>query len=425
MKFELLPDKVARVLSDAGRIADEIGYNIYVVGGFVRDLIIGVENLDIDLVVEGDGICFAKKFSEKYSAKLETYERFRTALVTMENGLSIDIVTARKEKYPHPAALPEVSEGTVRDDLFRRDFTINSMAIKLNSNDWGKVIDFFEGEKDLSKGIIRILHDLSFIDDPTRIIRAVRFEARYGFHMEEKTESLAVKAIESGIFDALSRERIGFEFDILLREKNFAEILKRMLNLGILEKIYPEIDLTDVLMDILASLDKKISLLQKNLKFNENIDKILLYILILHYNMNSEKACSSASRMRLNKSFKHEILSFINIRDNSLPMLIGKGSVSNYDIYIAFKEISTEVLVALYLIEDNHIFHERILKYINCLRSIKPCITGKDLLKAGVKPGPEFKEILQSILIQKVNGTINTIEEELDYVKKTRISSES
>lgn len=422
MKFESLPDKVYGILTDAGRIADDIGYNIYVVGGFVRDLILGVENLDIDLVVEGDAIHFADKFSEKYSAKLETYEKFRTALVTLENDFTIDIVTARKEKYTHPAALPEVCKGTVRDDLQRRDFTINSMAIRLNSRDWGTIIDFFDGQKDLSMGIVRVHHDLSFIDDPTRIIRAVRFEIRYGFHMDEKTEHLAVEAIESGVFDAVSRERIGFEFDILLKEKNFAGILKRMLNLGILEKIYPEIELTDKTLEIIENIDNNVSLLQKNLQFNENIDKILLYILLLHYNMDGEKVPGSVSKMRLERDFKRELTSLINTRDKSLPMLLSKEGASNYDIYLAFKDASIEVLAALYFMNESHVVHEGILKYLNSLRCIKPCITGKDLIKLGIRPGPEFGEILQGILREKVNGKINTFEDELEYVNKFRMS---
>lgn len=423
MKFELLPDKVYGILSDAGRVADDIGYNVYVVGGFVRDLILGVENLDIDLVVEGNAIHFAEKFSKKYSAKLETYERFLTALVTLENDFTIDIVTARKEKYPHPAALPEVCRGTIRDDLLRRDFTINSMAIKLNSKDWGRIIiDYFGGQKDLSLGIIRIHHDLSFIDDPTRIIRAVRFETRYGFHMDEKTERLALEAIESGVLDAVSRERIGFEFEIILKEKNFAGILKRMLNLGILKRIYPEIELTDKIIEIIENIDKTISLLQKNLQFNENIDKILLYILLLHYNMDSDKVPNSVSRMRLGRDFKHELSSLINLRDKSLPMLISKKDASNYDVFLAFKDVSTEVLTAIYLMNESHAVHESVLRYLNSLRSIKTGITGKDLMELGIRPGPEFGEILQSILREKINGTINSIEEELEYVKKIRLS---
>ncbi|MFZ5988828.1 MAG: polynucleotide adenylyltransferase, partial [Bacillota bacterium] len=342
-----------------------------------------------------------------------------------EDDFKIDIVTARREYYEYPAALPVVEKGSIKDDLFRRDFTVNSMAIKLNKREFGMLVDFYGGRKDLMSGLIRILYNLSFIEDPTRIFRAIRFEQRYGFKMEDKTLGFAVNAIQSGVLNDVSRERINFEFFALLKEKNILGILDRMSELSILEKIYPEVKYTENVRKTFKNCDEWLTDFQNSLNSMENIDRILLYILILHSNMDALNTLASSEKMRLTREYREEISKLIDARDNTLPHLLRDTGVSSFDIYNALKGLSIEVLFVLYLLNDNTLLRNRVIDYINRLRSIKTSITGKDLKELGIKPGPLFKSILDKVLEEKVNGSITTYEEELELAGKIKDTKEN
>ena len=193
--------KIIGLLVLIGDMAQERHYAAFVVGGFVRDLIMGVRNYDIDIVIEGKAIEFSKAFADKVKGSLVIHRKFGTATVVMPWGIlkgerfKLDLATARKEKYERPAALPDVEFSSLRNDLYRRDFTINAMAVALNRSNFGQLIDFFDGQRHLREGVISVLHKGSFIDDPTRIFRAVRFEQRYGFKIDKHTERLIKTAI--------------------------------------------------------------------------------------------------------------------------------------------------------------------------------------------------------------------------------------
>jgi len=202
--------KLPNILKKIGEIADKENINAFVVGGFVRDALLGVDDKDIDIVVEADAIDFAKKFAGKFIVQ---HDGFKTAVVEM-NGYKIDFVTARKERYKKPAALPEITPATIKEDLFRRDFTINAIAISLNKKDFGRIIDYYDGQKDLKAKKIRVMHDKSFIDDPTRIFRAIRFQKRLGFNIEPHTQILMTDAINSGMIQKLKKQRVKKELDL-------------------------------------------------------------------------------------------------------------------------------------------------------------------------------------------------------------------
>jgi len=416
-KLNELPQKVRNVLELAGKIADGAGYNAYVVGGFVRDLILGVENLDIDIVIEGDAIAFAKEFSSQVNAEITAHEKFQTAYAYIDEDLQIDFVTARDEYYEFPGALPIIETGTIKDDLFRRDFTINCIAMKLNSNEFGKVVDFYGGRRDLYDGIIRILYNLSFIEDPTRIIRAVRFEQRYGFLMDEKTEEFAIKAVKSDVFDKMSIERLNTEFFYILEEKNTAKMLQRLKELGLLNKVYPEIEVSDELINLLEKSDTQLEDFYNGLINKKNIDKILIYLLVLHSNMNVDKVSASADRMRLKREYREEILRFIAVKDLNPSVLIAEGNPSNFDIYSMFSGLSPESMYVISLMFGDNV-KDAVLMYINNLSHIKTEITGKDIMELGVDPGPEIKRILEAVLKEKINGKVFSYEDEINFVKK-------
>jgi tRNA nucleotidyltransferase (CCA-adding enzyme) len=233
-------NKISNILKVAGDIGDVYKFRVFAVGGFVRDMQLGEDNLDIDIVVEGDGLKLASKLAKDLNGLLTVHKFFGTATINtyckntaklqnaLEQEISIDIATARKEIYKHPADYPRVIFSTIEDDLGRRDFTINAMAVSLNKGSFGEILDPYDGRKDLKEGIIRVLHDNSFLDDPTRIFRAIRFEQRYRFKTDSKTMLLMKSAIQSGMLDKLSRQRAIKEKRLIRNEKSALKILARL-----------------------------------------------------------------------------------------------------------------------------------------------------------------------------------------------------
>jgi len=228
---------VLPVLRDAGICAEEMGFGAYAVGGFVRDLFLQRETLDVDVVIEGDGIAFASRFSADHGAHLLIYERFKTANLVFPGGSKVDVATARTEVYEHPAALPLVRPGSIRDDLFRRDFSINTLAVCLNPDRFGALLDLFQARDDIRKGSIRILHGKSFVDDPTRIFRAARFEKRFDFRMEEGTERCVRDAVSAGLIEMLSGYRIAAELRLILKEEEPLPTVQRLEEIGVLSSV--------------------------------------------------------------------------------------------------------------------------------------------------------------------------------------------
>ena len=181
MLKERLPKKINDLFKEFGKVADTLGYDVYLVGGLVRDVLLKRENLDVDIVVEGDGIRFAHAFAENIEVRVRSHRKFGTAVLIFPNGFKVDVASARMEYYESPAAPPIVETSSLKMDLFRRDFTINTLAVKLNESDSGILVDHFGGQKDIKEKVIRVLHNLSFVEDPTRVLRAIRFEQRFGF----------------------------------------------------------------------------------------------------------------------------------------------------------------------------------------------------------------------------------------------------
>src|SRR3989304_2929138 len=201
---ERFPERIHNLLMEFGRVGDALGYAVYAVGGFVRDLLLRVENFDVDIVVEGDGIRFAEEFEKKFPCRIRTHKKFGTAIILFPDGLKVDVATARWEVYDSPAALPTVESASIKMDLYRRDFTVNTLALQLNPKAFGELIDFFGGVKDVKEKTIRVLHNLSFVEDPTRVFRAIRFEQRLRFPIGKHTQNLMKNAVKMSIFDRLS-----------------------------------------------------------------------------------------------------------------------------------------------------------------------------------------------------------------------------
>ncbi|HSR13786.1 MAG TPA: CBS domain-containing protein, partial [Thermodesulfobacteriota bacterium] len=259
MMEERLPADVLALLKSIGRSAEELGMQVYLVGGFVRDLLLRNHNLDIDVVVEGDGIRLAVALAEEGKARLRVHRKFGTATLELPSGYRLDIATARLEYYDRPAALPRVEHGSIKLDLSRRDFTVNALAIHLNPRHFGELIDFFGGQKDLKERLIRVLHNLSFVEDPTRIFRALRFEQRIGFQIARQTHMLMENAVRMELMGRLSGRRLFRELVLCLSEEKAWPVVKRMGDYDLLKFFHPALKAQRSLEAIFLKLEGVIS----------------------------------------------------------------------------------------------------------------------------------------------------------------------
>ena len=242
-----LPVPLLDLMRQVGEVAQELSYPMYAVGGFVRDLLLSLPTSDVDLVVEGDAIDLARELAQRFGGRVRSHRRFGTAKWILGDlsgagsggGLpeALDFVTARTEFYEHPTALPRIERSSVKQDLHRRDFTINTLAVSLTPNRWGELLDFYGGRKDLDDGVIRVLHSLSFVEDPTRILRAARFEQRFSFRIEPRTEELIGDALD--MLNRVSAERVRHELELIVAEEAPERVLCRLAELDVLPALHP------------------------------------------------------------------------------------------------------------------------------------------------------------------------------------------
>ena len=237
-------------------LAQELGFKIYAVGGFVRDILLARPNLDIDLVVEGDGIRFARELAKVRQGRVKEHQKFKTAVVVFPDGQRIDVATARLEYYEYPTALPTVELSSIKLDLYRRDFTINALALNLTPGHFGQLMDFFGAQRDIKEKVIRVLHSLSFVEDPTRILRAVRFEQRFSFRIDGQTLKLIKNAVQLNLFAKLTGIRLAHELQIILGEENVLENLNRLQDLKLLAAIHPQLNQDAERLRVLMELHK-------------------------------------------------------------------------------------------------------------------------------------------------------------------------
>lgn len=222
-----LDNQLKSIVVEIGQLAGQFKYKAYLVGGPVRDLMLKASQVDLDLTIEGNGIQVAEQFASGHAgSKIQKYPAFKTATVTLADGQIVDFATARKEIYVQGGAFPKVAPSGIKDDLFRRDFTINAIAIEVNPKSWGKIVDPFKGQHDLRNKRIRVLHDKSFTDDPTRILRAARFKSRFGFHLERTTLYALQSSVKNGVLDTIKPQRYMKEFNKILKEKTLKQAIE-------------------------------------------------------------------------------------------------------------------------------------------------------------------------------------------------------
>ncbi|CAG0942374.1 A-adding tRNA nucleotidyltransferase [Anaerolineae bacterium] len=404
-----LPRDLFALVRDAGSAAHELGYGLYVVGGFVRDLLLNQPNLDLDLVVEGDAIALAQRLAEKYGGRVHKHTRFGTAKWILRDKpsldtrlASLDFTTARTEFYAHPSALPEVERSSIKQDLRRRDFTINTLAICLDPQRFGQLLDPFGGEPDLERGLVRVLHNLSFIEDPTRILRAARFEQRFGFKLETRTAQLIGNALE--MLHRVSGERIRHEFELIFRETEPEKAFARLNELGVLRAIFPHL-----------AFDAWHA--EKFRAARAASSATTTYFGLLAFHLTKAEAQELATRLRLGTADAETLQQTLALQDETATPVAAE-SLAPSDIYHLLEEYSDAALAIFAIATDDARVCERVAVFRERLRGIAPELTGEDLKRMNIPPGPVYRDILTRLRDARLDGKIASRMEEEALVRQ-------
>lgn len=402
----ILPE-VQNLISNIASQATELNIPCYLVGGVVRDLLLNLptHDSDIDFVFEGDAIKFGEALVKKYGGKLTHHYKFHTAIwhlpQTFDLRLStIDLITARKESYEHAGALPTVTPSNIEDDLHRRDFPINSMAIRLDGSYFGQLLDPLNGGVDLENKIIRVLHDKSFIDDPTRIFRAIRYETRYSFNLEPSTLKL-IDSESLSVLSKLSGERIRNELDLILGEEKASLILMRVANLDLLNSINSNLPKFNEDYSDFLNMDTRLDI---------PADRHTMGYMLWFMDLSEEQVFSICNRLDFSNELTLAVWSAAQLK-RSLPHLVdSKPSIWTY----ALEKLPLLSIYAVYLVSGE----DSLLSYISIWRHVKPHTTGDDLKSRGLIPGPQFREVLSQLRTAWLDGDISSKIEEEALLKK-------
>jgi tRNA nucleotidyltransferase (CCA-adding enzyme) len=412
-----LPEETKKLLSVVAGAASRKGVNVYLVGGIVRDILIGFENLDLDIVAEGDAIALAEEVAGLLNAKIVSHKRFMTATVILKDRSKIDFASARIEFYPAPAHLPVVSPGSLRDDLYRRDFTINAMAISLNGSQPHRLIDYFGGLSDLRRGMIRVLHARSFIDDPTRILRAVRFQKRYDFVIESGTLKALKGAVKLKMLERVEPQRVRDDLILALKEREPLKDIRRLGQLTGFAFIHPKLSLTKKSLLLLSGIKKEISWFKRTFPKRRALDVWLIYFIGLLDSLSQAQVRQVCAKLVLRKGEEKRIYSC----KNTGSVFIAKLSRAELKVSQAFSLLEPMAYEALIFLRAKYRgprFIKRLEDFFRLYNGLRIEINGEDLRKEGLAPGPHYSKLFAKVLRHRLDGKIRTKEEELEFIKR-------
>lgn len=413
---EIVAKKLGKGLSSClGRIieiADNKKYPIFLVGGFVRDILLERDNLDMDIVVEGDGISLAKETANILGGKLTIHERFGTAVLTLPNH-KIDIASARSETYEHSGALPKISLSNIKEDLKRRDFTINSMAIRLNGENPYALLDPFNGEKDLKEKRLDVLHDKSFIDDPTRMLRGIRFEQRLQFDFSKQTTKLFGEAIGEDRLNNIFPIRFYNEFNLICQEKDPYSPIGRMGEIG----FFRYIDKTITYGEETKNLFNHIKWTMPLLEDKGEIDKTLLFLTALIAPLPEKNILEICQKFSIPESSRTNIIQGKRNEADTITALFQNGNMDGSGLHRLLSTLAKEYLIYIVSKIIDEKLEENIILYLSELSEVKIRLSGDDLIALGIKEGKEIGNILSLLKDERLNGRIDSREGELAFVK--------
>jgi tRNA nucleotidyltransferase (CCA-adding enzyme) len=420
---ERFPERIHNLLMEFGRVGDALGYAVYAVGGFVRDLLLRVENFDVDIVVEGDGIRFAEEFEKGFSCRIRTHKKFGTAIILFPDGLKVDVATARWEVYDSPAALPTVESASIKMDLYRRDFTVNTLAIQLNPKAFGELIDFFGGVKDVKEKTIRVLHNLSFVEDPTRVFRAIRFEQRFGFQTGKHTQNLMRNAVKVGFLERLSGGRVLSELILILQEEDPLPALKRMRDYNLFHFLHSGLNFDEQAEALCERIHHVISWFDL-LFLEQRYERWLIYLYGLMDSLTEGEREELCQRLAMNNRLKKKVMERKLQADQVLLQIFSWINTDRHpkrsEIYDALDPLSIESKLFMMAKTTQVTTRRYISLYFTQLKDTKPLLRGTDLIQMGMKSGPSIKKALSGLLKARLDEQVITRQDEMEFVLKAQ-----
>ena len=420
-----LPKRIQDLLTQLGQVADELNLNVFVVGGFVRDLLMNKNNLDLDVVVEGDGVAFAETFARENDCRVRCHHKFGTAVLIFPDDFKIDVASARMEYYLRPGALPDVEHASVKMDLSRRDFTINTLAISLNQDAYGSLLDYYGGQRDIDDKVLRVLHNLSFVEDPTRVFRAVRFEQRLGFKIGKQTEHLLNSAVRLGLMEKVSGHRLFSELFLILNEPRPLPAVSRLARLDVLRQIHPKLTSK---IDYSRSFDeaRRTTDWYDLLYTGQPCERWFCYFMVFTAILDRDEIKNLSERLQLIPRYRDMLNQQRSIALGILKRLESRPEAmrppKSSSLYRWFKPLSTEILLFMMARTSQDLVRQWISHYITHLRDVQPLLTGHDLETMGFQPGPVYREILDALLYARLDGRVVSVEDEREFVQKKFIS---
>lgn len=416
-----LPQRIVSLLEEFGQIGDRLGISVYAVGGFVRDLLLRKMNLDVDVVVEGDGIDFARQVEQAMECRVRVHEKFGTAVIVFPDGFKVDVASTRTEYYIEPGALPKVEHSSIKLDLYRRDFTINTMALALNANSFGDLIDFFQAQRDLSDGVIRVLHNLSFVEDPTRVFRAIRFEQRLHFNLGRHTEALLSSAVRMGFVEKIGGIRVYNELLHIFNEADPVASLKRMSDLGLLSGLHPALTWGEESARMFDEAGRALHWYGL-LYTGKECRGWLVYLLCLLAELRPAQVEEFCQRLnvppRIQRVLGEQRREALSIKRRLTRSLQQNKTPKNSLLYRWFNPLSIEVLIFLMAFSSSEESRRIISHYVTHLQDVKATLNGKALRLLGLNSGPHFAKILDALQVARLDGRVCSEEEEIALVNK-------
>ncbi len=409
---ERVAPAVQELLAAIGREAEAAGLRAYLVGGWVRDLLLHEENQDLDVMVEGDGIAFARRLGERLGGRVHAHPRFETAVVALPGGIKIDIATARAEYYEAPGVLPTVVYGNVKMDLLRRDFTINALAVALNPGRFGTLLDFFGGLQDLHARAIQVLHSLSFVEDPTRVFRAIRFEQRLHFRLGESTHRLIRDAVAKELFGTLGGPRIFGELELILKEKNPLPALARMEELGVLRYVHPRLRITRAVLRLFGALRRRLAALGER----ERECCWVLYLAALCEGLGPRGVADLCERLTLPPRMAARLAALVVEGRRLQKKLEAARPWRAAAVHALLAPWPREMAVYVWARTTSRGAAAAARAFIAEGAAVVTELKGRDLLALGYRPGPIYREILAALLAERLEGRVHSREEELAWV---------
>jgi tRNA nucleotidyltransferase (CCA-adding enzyme) len=409
--------EVRDVLRRIGQKAQKMGMKAYIVGGAVRDILKDERNIDLDISVEGDAETLVRSWDEP-GCRGTIHGRYKTGTIAFPDGLKVDIATARREFYEYAAAMPEVSSDSLKQDLARRDFSVNSMAVSLSDEDWGTLVDFYGGRRDLKDGILRILHNLSFVEDPSRILRGVRLEQRLDLNFEDNTLRLLHSAVKGGLLEKLSNPRVRVEIEIDAKERQTKKIFDRMQSLGIWEALLPGLRFGPAAVKKMRYLQKILYRVKKTKSAFFKGMEWLTYIAAICSESPAGVYLSVADRLNFTPREREIFTACLSSLAPVEQFFNSKKTLKSSEVYLFLKNYSPVALLYCMAAVKRRQTRRWLSLQLFSFAPLKGELNGDDLLKLGYSSGSWLGEMLEGIRLERMDGKIKTREDEVLYLQE-------